>query len=230
MRDFERLTPFKGERGHWRTWSQKARCAARVAGLERVMLGKDPRPSSADGPDAVEAWDCQNRRIHTTLVMLMEGSAEGVIREDLEGNGVAAWKVLERRYGTLTEQQGEKLVEDIKQMKMKRGEDFDDFSLRMETIADEARRSGAHFPMQAQRRALVHSIPDRFETAKQLLVGQVKEYDEAKEELRSLILNNPEKAKFMCCSGTSCCTSSSSGHTSSASSSSDSDTEGEGEG
>ena len=78
-------------------------------------------------------------------------------------------------------------------MKMKRGEDFDDFSLRMETIADEARRSGAHFPMQAQRRALVHSIPDRFETAKQLLVGQVQEYDDAKEELRSLILNNPEK-------------------------------------
>ena len=53
MRDFERLTPFKSERGQWRGWSQKARCAARVAGLEKVMTGKDPRPSSAEGPDAV---------------------------------------------------------------------------------------------------------------------------------------------------------------------------------
>ena len=55
MRDFERLTPFKGERSQWRTWSQKARCAARVAGVERVMTGKDPRPSDADDPEAVES-------------------------------------------------------------------------------------------------------------------------------------------------------------------------------
>ena len=49
MRDFERLTPFIGDTSQWRNWSQKARCAARAAYLERVMTGKAPRPDDAEG-------------------------------------------------------------------------------------------------------------------------------------------------------------------------------------
>ena len=145
MRNFERLTPFKGERSQWRNWSQKARCAARAAGLERVMMGKATRPDDAEGFNAVEAWESQNRRIHTRLVMLMEGSADGVIREDLEGDEAAAWRVLERRYGALMEQQGEKLLSYLKKMRMKHGEEFDDYALRIESTAIRFANPGCSF-------------------------------------------------------------------------------------
>ena len=83
MREFERLCPFKGERNEWRSWSLKAKCAAGAAGLERVMTGKSPRAHEDEGIDAVEEWEHKNRRIHTRLVMLLEGAVSGVARSDL---------------------------------------------------------------------------------------------------------------------------------------------------
>ena len=196
MREFERLSPFKGERSEWRNWSLKARYAASAAGLERVMTGKSPRPRENEDINVIDEWNHKNQRVYTRLVMLLEGAVSGIARNNTFGDGAAIWKELERRFSVVSEEQGERLRGELDTIRMNQGEDFDIYATRVESLAEQVRESNVHYSRNAQQRALIRGIPDRFENVREMLLfGNLGDYETVEDQLRVLILNDRERRR-----------------------------------
>ena len=135
-----------------------------------ASLEGEPKPITAQNSLAVATWTRANENLFGILFFTTERSAHNVVkkhmgktREDGVGNGQAAWNALEKKYNGNTKEARRAYHEYLHNIKMKSGDDPDDFLYTMDSYRERLKDMGQPVPDERYEDIILQALPGEYE-------------------------------------------------------------------
>ena len=135
-----------------------------------AILQGEPKPTTAQNSPAVATWTRANENLFGILFFTTELSAHNVVkrhmgktREDGVGNGQAAWNALEKKYNSNTKETRRAYHEYLHNVKMKSGDDPDDFLYTMDGYRERLKDMGQPVPDERYEDIILQALPAEYE-------------------------------------------------------------------
>ena len=135
-----------------------------------AILQGEPKPKTAQNSPAVATWTLANENLFGILFFTTERSAHNVVkkhmgktREDEVGNGQAAWNALEKKYNSNTKEARKAYHEYLHNVKMKSGDDPDDFLYTMDGYRERLKDMGQPVPEERYEDIILQALPAEYE-------------------------------------------------------------------
>ena len=134
------------------------------------VLQAEPKPITAQNSPAVATWTRANENVFGILFFTTKRSAHNVVkkhmsktREDGVGNGQAAWNALEKKYNSSTKEARRAYHEYLHIVKMKSGDDPDDFVYTMDGYRERLEDMGQSVPDERYEDIILQALPAEYE-------------------------------------------------------------------